>query len=104
MQDDPPNTTAPTAHAHITPKSRNSSPNLAARNLHIPCPIGILASRKFDGTELAYVTAAIEVAGGLAFVYGRLRLLNRLLGTIAGPSDSERIWTYLEGIPSEERR
>ncbi len=42
--------------------------------------------------------------GGLAFVYGRLRLLNRLLGTIVGPSDSERIWSYLEGIPSEERR
>jgi hypothetical protein len=42
--------------------------------------------------------------GGLAFVYGRLRLLNRLLGTIAGPSDREQIWEYLEGLPSEERR
>ena len=42
--------------------------------------------------------------GGLAFVYGRLRLLNRLLSTIAGPNDREQIWEYLEALPSQERR
>ncbi|MGO9958779.1 MAG: hypothetical protein ACLP50_22920 [Solirubrobacteraceae bacterium] len=42
--------------------------------------------------------------GGLAFVYGRLRLLNRLLSTIVGPNDREQIWEYLEGLPSQERR
>lgn len=76
-----------------------------------PC---ILLGHAFS---LKYLDAGLGVGiynvlhrpGGLAWVYGRLRLLNRLLGTAASGAvginaDPTLVWDYLESLPLHERK